>query len=556
MPVLQAVEQLCRVPENASFISFLRQRAPLWLVQMPRLLSPEDREVLPRELFGATRERMLREAASTVEALTTKKGLVLVLEDLHWGDHSTVELLSFLARHRETGRLLLLGTYRPEEVLSRGHPLDRVKHELQAHGASRELALQRLGESAVHAYLAQRFSGASLPADFVRLVYQRTDGNPLFLVNVAEHLVERGVLGQQDGQWVLRREQVTSEIGLPSNIRQLIEAQIARLPAPHQAILEVASVAGMSFTTATVAAALGREQEEVEQHCEQLARQGRFLQTLGLAEWPDGTATTRYEFLHALYQETLYERVAVGRRVAFHQRVGQRLEIGYGETAHEIAAELAMHCERGRDFSRAVKYHQHAGENALRRFAHHEAIEHFNKGLALLKTLTETPERDQREFQLLLLLGTAFYMIKGPMAPESEAIYDRACKLSARLAVAPQLAPAYLGLVRYYATRGKLQTAGEVISKLLVLARQFPDAAFLSAVYAAQSGIRFFDGDLLAARIASEHALENYDAQKHGPLLFRLGEEPGILGLTMQTLTLWYLGYPDQAVQKCQEVNR
>jgi predicted ATPase len=134
-----------------------------------------------------------------------------------------------------------------EEVLSRSHPLDSAKHELQSHGFSHELALQRLGEPAVQTYLAQRFSGATLPSNFVQLVHQRTDGNPLFMVNVTDHLVERGVLGRQDGQWVLTREHAASEMGLPATLRQVIETQIARLSAPQQAILEVASVAGMEI---------------------------------------------------------------------------------------------------------------------------------------------------------------------------------------------------------------------------------------------------------------------------------------------------------------------
>lgn len=173
----------------------------------------------------------------------------------------------------------------------------------------------------------------------------------------------------------------------------------------------------------------------------------------------------------------------------------------------------------------------------------------------MLSPLPETPEWDQRELQLLVALGVPLYMTKGPAAPEAETIYERARELSTRLTTAPQLAPAYLGLTRYYAIRGKLQTARELADKLLALARQFPDASFLAAAYAAQGAIRFFLGDFPSTRSAAEHVIENYDAEKHGSLIFRLGEEPGILGLATQAWALWYLGYPDQAMQKCQEAN-
>lgn len=439
LPVLQAVEHLCRAPENAAVIPLLRQHAPMWLVQLPTLLSPADREALPRELLGATRERMLREAAHAVEALTTKKGLVLVLEDLHWSDHSTVELLSFLARHRGAGRLLLIGTSRPEELLSREHPLYVTTHELQAHGQCQELALTWLPEPAMSAYLEQRFPGAPFPSDFVQLLHQRTEGNPLFMVNVADHLVERGVLGRQNGQWVLMQEQAASEIGLPATLRQVIEAQIARLPAPHQAMLEGASVAGMDFSTAAVAAGLGEAQEAVEQYCEHLARRGRFLRAKGLAEWPDGTAATQYEFLHALYQETFYERIAVGRRVTVHQRIGARLEAGYGEQTSTMAAELAMHFERGRDYRRAIQYFGQAAEKVIQRGAHQEASSLLTKGLTLLSTLPDAPERAQQELRLHLALGTSLMATKGYTAREVEHAYSRAGVLSRQLGDSQQL---------------------------------------------------------------------------------------------------------------------
>lgn len=172
------------------------------------------------------------------------------------------------------------------------------------------------------------------------------------MVNIVGYVVERELLVQQEGRWKWKADQVQYEAKLPANIHHLIASHLARLSLQLQAILEAAGVAGMSFTTATVAAALEREQEEVEQHCEQLARQGRFLQAKDLAVWPDGTASTQYEFLHALYQETLYERIAPGRRILLHKPMGECLEAGYGKQMNTIAAELALHFERGREYNR------------------------------------------------------------------------------------------------------------------------------------------------------------------------------------------------------------
>lgn len=451
---------------------------------------------------------------------------------------------------------MLLGTYRSGELSSPEHPLQIATHELSPHGHCRELKLQRLTEPSVRTYVTQCFVGAELPEPFVRFVHQRTDGNPLFMVNIVGQAVERELLVPQEGRWEWKADQAQNGCGLPANVHHLIASHIAHLSLQLQAILEAASVAGMSFTTATVAAALGREQEEIEQHCEQLARQGRFLRAKGLVSWPDGVAATQYEFLHALYQETFYERIAMGRRVILHQRLGVRLETGYGEQASAIAAELAMHFERGREYNRAVHYHHAAGEVALQRYAHQEAIAHFTTGLELLSTLPETPERDQRELQLLAALGVPLYMMKGPTAPEAETIYERAHELCRRLEISPPLVPAYLGLVRYYAIHGELQTADELGDKLLTLAQRLQDPLLLPTAHATQGGVRFFLGNFTAARIQTEQAVGRYDVQKHGSLIFLYGEDPGVMGLTAQCRTLWHLGYPDQALQKCQEAHR
>src|SRR4029453_7470185 len=151
------------------------------LVQMPGLIRAADLETLRRRVDGATRERMLRELAAALELLTAQQPLVLVLEDLHWSDPSTLDLLTVLARRRESGRLLLIGTYRPPEVLRRAHPLRLVHQELQGHGHCVELPLTLLPEDPVATYLASRFPGLPRVDQLSRLVHQRTEGNPLFM---------------------------------------------------------------------------------------------------------------------------------------------------------------------------------------------------------------------------------------------------------------------------------------------------------------------------------------------------------------------------------------
>jgi DNA-binding winged helix-turn-helix (wHTH) protein len=326
MPVLEALAQLCRGPLGNEVVRGLRRHAPTWLVQMPWLLSPADRDALQHELSGATRERMLREFTALVDGLTAEIVLVLVLEDLHWSDHATLDLLGLLARHREPSRLMILGTYRPVDAIVHDLPLQALKHDLQLHGHCRELPLAPLSEAAVAEYLEARFPGCAFPDALLHRLYRRTDGNPLFLVDVMVHLVSQGALWEQGGRWTVRGEAVDLAFEVPESLRQMIAQQLDRLAPEAQRVVEAGSVAGIEFAAAAVAAGLDSTSQEVESCCEGLARRGQLLRPAGVVEWPEGTITARYAFQHALYQQVAYQRLAEARRIQLHRRLGARLE--------------------------------------------------------------------------------------------------------------------------------------------------------------------------------------------------------------------------------------
>src|SRR5215510_12469343 len=226
LPILEAVERLCRGPGGPDMVEILRQQAPTWLVQMPGLVSPVALEGLQRRVLGTTQERMLREMAEALNVVTAAQPLVLVLEDLHWSDYATLDLLAALARRREPARFLVLGTYRPPDALQRGHPLHTITHELHMHGQCTELPLTLLSEAAVADYLAARFSEAHFPAGLARLLHQRTEGNPLFMVSVVEDWVRRGWLAQVDGRWTLRVGLAALGVIVPEDLQQMLEQQL------------------------------------------------------------------------------------------------------------------------------------------------------------------------------------------------------------------------------------------------------------------------------------------------------------------------------------------
>jgi predicted ATPase/DNA-binding winged helix-turn-helix (wHTH) protein len=390
LPVLEALGQLCRGPDGARLVAWLAQHAPTWLVQMPALLAPDALEAAQRRVLGATRERMLRELTEALDAPTTERTLVLVLEDLHWSDTATLDLVGALARRRTPARLLLLATYRPVDVIVRAHPLHTLKLDLMLHRHCEELPLQLLSAADVAQYLASRFGMGVSPAALAEALHRRTDGHPLFLVTVVDALVQQGLLEDKGGAPAGDEALAAVEAMVPENLQQMIAQQLARLSTEQQRVLDAASVAGVVFSAATVAAGVEAPLEAVEDQCAALARQGQFLEADGVEAWPDGTLAGRYRFRHALVQAVVYARLTAPRAMRLHRQIGTCLEAAYGPQARANAAALADHFVRGRDDQRAVTYLRQAAENALRRWAHTEAIAHLTRVLEVLQRWPET----------------------------------------------------------------------------------------------------------------------------------------------------------------------
>jgi DNA-binding winged helix-turn-helix (wHTH) protein/tetratricopeptide (TPR) repeat protein len=404
-PVLEALGRLARGPAREDLPGLLRRFAPTWLAQMPFLVADGDREPLRQEVLGATSQRMIREMAEAIEELTGRAGLLLVLEDLQWSDYSTLDLVATLGRRREPARLMILGTYREAEVDRSHHPLRAVRQELLMRRQSQVLPLDHLPGGAVAEYVTRRFPSVAVPEALPRAIHGRTLGNPLFMVNVVDHLEIRNLIGSARGARHLERALREVETGVPENLRQMIEKQVDRLSAEERGVLEAASVAGLEFSALAVAAGLGGEVARSDAACEDLARRGLFLRPTGVARLPDGTVTSRYGFLHPLYQSVLYQSVPLARRLRLHQRIGERGSAVYGDRASEIAAELAVHFEQARDYRGAASHLRRAAENAARRYANREAIDHLTRAFDLAGRLAEA-ERGPLQADILEQVGT------------------------------------------------------------------------------------------------------------------------------------------------------
>jgi len=507
LPLLEALGRLCQGPEGARLVAVLRQYAPSWLGQLPALLPPAEWEALQRTVGPAAPSRMLRELTDALDAFTTEYPLVLVVEDLHWSDRATLAWLAYVARRPDPARLMILGTYRPVEAMVQGQPLRAVLTELRQHGQCVELALDYLSAAAVTAYLAQRFGDTRLVAGLARVLQQRTRGNPLFLTAVVDELVQQQVVAEGPEGWEVRAEVDTITAVVPPTLRALIELQLAHCSPEDQTLLAAASVAGVEFATAAVAAGIERADEEIEARCAALAHQGQFLQAHGQAAWPDGTVTGCYGFRHALYQEVVYQQIPASRQTRWHARIGTRLAQGFGEGAGDMAGALAMHFIRGRLLPQAVPYLRQAGEKALARSAYREAVGYFEQALRALPQLPETRGTREQAIDLRLALRSALNP-SGDFG-RSMAYLREAESLVAALDDPRRLGQVSLYLSVHFSFMGAYDQAIATAQRALALATASGDAVlhalanqYLGTAYQAQGDYRWAI-DCLGQTVAS-----------------------------------------------------
>jgi predicted ATPase/DNA-binding winged helix-turn-helix (wHTH) protein len=397
-PVMEALGQLCRQNGGEKNLRVLQQSAPSWHAQ---LASPPHADNSPIAASPVRSERVLKEICDAIEAMSGEKTVVLVFEDLHWADLSTLDLISALARRRSAAKLFLLSSYRPADVNTGHHPLKRLKQDLDTHKLCTEAALRPLDKAAVSEYLARELKQTALPKGLPSLVHQHSEGNPLFMTAMLEHLIAQGFIRQEAGCWHLQSDLAEIEMGVPTVLSEMIEMQIEGLDAEDQRLLEAASLIGVVFPAWAAAAALAGDLEDIEEQYEKLARRMHFLHAAGHDELPDGTRSAFYVFAHGLYREVLRGRQSPARRARRHLRVAEKLEKLFAGRESDVSHELAMHFEGAAEWVRAAQALCTAAENAQRRGARDEGVKLMKDALRLLENLSErdraTAERKIRK---------------------------------------------------------------------------------------------------------------------------------------------------------------
>jgi DNA-binding NtrC family response regulator/predicted ATPase len=527
LPVLDLLRDLCGITEADSVEARMEKvYASLQEVRMlpewaPYLLSLLGDQAETERLAAVPPETL---KARTFEALrqlilhsSRQQPLMLAVEDLHWIDEISEAFLTSLVEKMGGAALLLLATYRPE-------------YRLPWLGKSyvTQVVLPPLAPQESLRVVRAVLQTEQVPDHLGRMILAKAEGNPFFLEELGQTLVEQG----------------GGEIQLPPTVQGVLAARIDRLETETRALLQTMAVLGTACAWSLLT-------QVVEHPEEALQRRLTHLQAAELLYEQPGMPAPKYIFKHVLTQDVAYASLPHERRRAVHERAAQALEALFADRLEEHYGALAHHYSHSGNTAKAVDYLQQAGHQAERRSAYAEAISHLIRALELLTTLPDTPERRQQELLVLLTLGRALMATKGFAAPDVEQTYTRARELCRQVGEPSQLFQVLWGLRTLYTARGELHQTQALVEEMLTLAQRQPDAALLLEAHFARGYDLYWRGELNAARTHLEQGMACYDPQQHHALAFVYSvSDPGVRCLALSALVLVLLGYPDQALQR------
>jgi predicted ATPase len=479
------------VPLFAALLSL-----PLPADYAPLTMSPEQQK-----------QQTLHVLLTILLRIAAQQPVLFVMEDLHWVDPSTLELLSLLVDQGPTARILTLFTFRPDF----SPPWTRRAHLTQ-------VTLNRLPRRQAAELTGRVAHGKALPAEVVAQVVAKTDGVPLFLEELTKMVLESGLLQEREERYELSGP--LPPLAIPTTLHDSLMARLDRLAAV-KGLAQLGSTLGREFAYDLLQAVSPWDEDTLQRGLQQLVA-AEFLYQQGLPPY------ATYRFKHALIQDAAYQSLLRSTRQRHHQRIAQVLEARFPEICDTQPELVAQHYTAAGFHEQAISYWQRAGQRASDRLAYLEAINHFTTGIELLKTLPETPEHTQQALTLHIALGAALQVTKGLAAPEVEHAYTQAYALCQQVGETPELIPFLHGLWRFYTARAQLRTARELGETLLRLAQHADDPALTVIAHHALGVTWFYLGALPAARQHLEAGIARYTPEQRRAPVFRMGLDAGV----------------------------
>lgn len=463
---------------------------------------------------------------------TDRQPVLVVFEDAHWADASTLEVLGLIVEQAPTVRMLIVLTCRPEFV----PPWPMRSHMTP-------LILSRLERPQVEAMVTRLAGGKTLPAEVMQHVVSKTDGVPMFVEELTKMVLESGILQQVNGRYELSGP--LSELTIPSTLQDSLMARLDRLPEVRE-VVQLGAVLGREFVYEMLKVLTSIEEESLQARLAQLV-EAELLYQRGRPP------RAKYIFKHALIQEAAYASLLRSMRRQYHQHIAQLFEQQFPDMVQGQPEVVAHHYTEAGITEQAIPYWQQAGQRAAQLSANVEAVSHLTKGLELLATLPDTSARARYELDAQTTLGPVLMATKGFAAPEVERTYSRALELCQQLGETSQLPPVLLGLSTFYLIRGEFQAARHLGEQLLSLGQSTHDSALLVEAHSVLGATLFHFDELALAQEHLEQGITLYDPQQHRFLAFRYGQDPGVFCRSYLVRILWFLGYPDQARKRSRE---
>ena len=489
----------------------------------------------------------MRMRALTVEALlglcfglANDRPLVVAVEDVHWMDPSTLEVVTQMIDEIPTAPIFLLMSARPEFA-----PSWRPRSHIA------QIAIGRLQRADVVNLITGLAGGKAVPDEVVQLILDRTDGVPLYIEEFTRMLIEEGFVIEGVGGWELAGALPT--LNIPATLRDSLSARLDRLGAAKETA-QLAAAIGREFSFSWLASVSARSGIELKADLRQLV-EAEFLYQRGRP--PKST----YTFKHALVQDNAYESMLRTVRVQIHRGLAEALLEEFPEVAAGKPELVAQHFGAAGEIAQAVQWYGKAGESAVQRSANAEAMHHFHKALELMRGLPQYKDgpREMREMELgfQLGMGQALTNSRGYAAPEVAEVYGRAHTLVGGLGDSPQRFPVLWGLWVFYQTRSQLDRAVELAERLMQLApgilEHTGDDGMLLEAHASLGATHFVRGEFTESL---EHLLEAasmYDAEKHHPHAYMFGHDPGVFALAHVGWTLTFMGRVDEGLFRSQQ---
>jgi predicted ATPase/class 3 adenylate cyclase len=438
------------------------------------------------------KQKTIEVLAGILFLIAERQPVLLVLEDLHWMDASTLDAISFLVAEASTQRLMMLLTFRPEFV----PPWDAFPNILS-------LSLRHLSHKETQAIVKDTANGKILPRDVINQIVQKTDGVPLFVEELTKTVLESNLLQEQGTYYELTG--ASPILAIPTTLHDSLIARLDRLAGVKE-IAQLGATLSRKFDYSLIEAVSPWDKTTLQNGLGQLVEAGLLYQqgTLPLAS---------YEFKHALIQDAAYQSLLKGRRQQYHRRIAQVLE-GISSASIPTRSELlAHHYSEAGLFEEAIAYWQIAGQRDLEQAANQEAIAHFTRGLELLKKLPESSERDQQELEMQLGLAPAYMAIKGWAAKEVEQASIRARYLSIKLGNSQSLFASLWGLWANYFIRGQMEEALKTANETLQKALSINDPLMYIAGHHAVGYTRFYRGEYRLSRDLAQEGLSKFDLE-------------------------------------------